>query len=102
MKEIKDLLQADRIVHEPARLAILAILSTVEMADFKFLQTTLKLTQGNLSAHITKLEAAGFIDVEKAFVGKRASTKLRITKEGEKAFDRQTTIMKRFLRLLEV
>jgi len=102
MKQIKDLLQADRTVYEPARLAILAILSTVEIADFKFLQTSLELTQGNLSAHIAKLEAAGFIDVEKAFVGKRPSTRLRITREGEKAFDDHTTMMKRLLKLLEV
>lgn len=101
MKEIQELLQADRIVHEPARLAILAILNTVDTADFKFVQASLGLTQGNLSAHISKLESVGFVAVEKSFVGKRACTKLRISKEGQEALGREVAMMKGFLKLLE-
>jgi DNA-binding transcriptional ArsR family regulator len=49
----------DRIVHEPVRLRILSILTGVDLADFKFLVTTLGLSKGNLSSHIDKLERAG-------------------------------------------
>ena len=51
-----DMAELDRVIHAPARLKILTILTSVEMADFMFLLTTLDLTKGNLSAHIDRLE----------------------------------------------
>ena len=58
-------LQIDRVVHEPARLKILAYLSVVKSADFVFLLSRTGLTYGNLSSHMSKLEDAGYIEVEK-------------------------------------
>jgi DNA-binding MarR family transcriptional regulator len=77
----------DRLVHEPARLAILANLYVVESADFVFLLRRTGLTRGNLSSHMNKLEAAGYIEVTKGFKGKRPHTMLRLTDSGRAAFD---------------
>lgn len=98
---IRVILNADRIIHEPARLAILSLLSMLDSADFKFLQSSLGLTHGNLSAHITKLEGAGFVSIEKGFIGKRVCTNLQLTKEGEDAFKAHLELLKGFLKLLE-
>ena len=68
MSEGNDELVLDRLIHEPARLAILTVLSSVRAADFVFLQHTTGLTQGNLSSHLTKLEEAGLVRIEKSFV----------------------------------
>ena len=75
----------DKIIHEPARLRIMMILSGVEQADFNFLLTTLNLTRGNLSRHIEKLESANYIQVSKTFKGKMPNTSYQLTKEGSKA-----------------
>jgi DNA-binding MarR family transcriptional regulator len=72
----------DRLIHEPNRLALLTVLSSTEAADFVFLQRTLKLTNGNLSSHLTKLDDAGLITVEKTFVGKRPNTSVSLTDLG--------------------
>lgn len=76
----------DKIIHEPARLMIMANLYVVESADFTFLMNQTGLTWGNLSAHLTKLEKAGYVAVEKTFVGKRPYTLLRLTENGRTAF----------------
>lgn len=78
--------EIDRIIHEPARLLIMANLSVVEEADFNFLMSQTELTWGNLSSHLSKLEAAGYVAIEKSFVGKRPYTLVRLTDEGESAF----------------
>jgi DNA-binding transcriptional ArsR family regulator len=72
----------DRLIHEPARLAILTALSACESADFLFLQRITGLTKGNLSSHLTKLEEGGVVKVEKEFVGKTPRTRIALTKEG--------------------
>lgn len=72
----------DRLIHEPARLAILTVLSSVQAADFVFLQRATGLTQGNLSSHLTKLEEAGLVQIEKSFVGKRPNTNVALTPLG--------------------
>jgi len=76
----------DPVVHAPARLSILAVLSVVKEADFVFLINQTGLTRGNLSVHLSKLEAAGYITVEKKFVRRVPRTVLSLTKEGRKAF----------------
>jgi DNA-binding MarR family transcriptional regulator len=76
----------DRLIHEPARLMILAVLYVVESADFTFLLRQTGLTWGNLSSHMSKLEEAGYIEVEKTFKGKRPNTMLRLTEDGRAAF----------------
>lgn len=85
----------DRLVHEPARLLILAHLYVVEGADFLFLKRQTGLTWGNLSSHMSKLEEAGYIEVEKGFVGKRPNTRLRLTGEGRAAFQEYRRSMRR-------
>ena len=72
----------DRIIHEPARLRILMILSGVDIADFAFFRTTLGLTKGNLSSHMDRLEKAGYIEVNKSFNGKIPHTDYCLTKTG--------------------
>ena len=79
--------ELDRLLHEPARLAIAACLSVVEKADFVFLQNQTGFTAGNLSSHISKLEDAGYVRVQKRFVGKRPQTHLSLTASGRLAFD---------------
>jgi DNA-binding transcriptional ArsR family regulator len=76
----------DRIIHEPARLSIMAHLFVLESADFTFLMRQTGLTRGNLSSHMSKLEAAGYIEVEKRFVNRKPLTLLRLTVEGRVAF----------------
>ena len=76
----------DRIVHEPARLRILAVLSVVESADFLFLLRHTGLTKGNLSSHLSKLEAAGYVEMQKEFVDKIPRTLLQLTQKGRAAF----------------
>ena len=83
MSEGSDELVLDRLIHEPARLTILTVLSSVRAADFVFLQRTTGLTQGNLSSHLTKLEDAGLVSIEKSFVGKRPNTSASLTSLGK-------------------
>jgi DNA-binding MarR family transcriptional regulator len=82
----QSLTDLDKLVHEPARLTILALLSVVDRADATFLLQQTGLTWGNLSAHLSKLEAAKYVDVAKTFVDKRPKTLLRITVQGRDAF----------------
>ena len=72
----------DRLIHEPGRLAILTVLSSVRDADFVFLQRATGLTKGNLSSHLTKLEDAGLVAIEKRFVLKKPNTNVALTPLG--------------------
>ncbi|UCD39363.1 MAG: transcriptional regulator [Fidelibacterota bacterium] len=76
---------------------ILAYLYVVESADFVFLVRQTDLTWGNLSAHISKLEAAGYVEVKKEFVGKKPHTMLSLTADGREAFRSYRQSMKRVL-----
>ena len=85
-RDFQPIADIDRIIHEPARLMILTFLYGVERADFIFLTRQTNLTKGNLSSHLSKLEAVGYVDIEKKFVNKIPRTLLRLTKRGRKAF----------------
>jgi DNA-binding MarR family transcriptional regulator len=76
----------DRVIHEPARLMIMMYLSSVEEADYLFLMRTTGLTWGNLSSHLGKLEAAGYVEMTKTFVSKKPHTMVKLTPVGRKAF----------------
>lgn len=78
--------EIDRLIHEPARLSVMALLYVVDSADFIFLMNQTGLTWGNLSAHLSKLEEAGYIEVKKSFKGKRPNTELCLTAAGRQAF----------------
>lgn len=82
MKAIQDL---DRMVHEPARLAILTVLSAAEEVEFLFLLKVTGLSKGNLSVQAQKLEGAGYLQTLKAFRGRVPVTSFRITAEGKAA-----------------
>src|SRR6185312_10581640 len=75
----------DRLVHEPARLAILVALSACEKADFLFLLNITGLTKGNLSSHLSKLEQADLVEIEKTYEGKTPITYAKLTLEGKDA-----------------
>ena len=82
MSEHKDDLILDRLIHEPARLSIMTVLSSVMSADFIFLERLTGVTKGNLSSHLSKLEDAGLIKIEKRFVLKKPNTNIELTPEG--------------------
>ena len=82
MSQLTEELVLDRLIHEPGRLAILTVLSSVKDADFVFLQRATGLTKGNLSSHLTKLEDAGLVAIEKRFVRKKPNTNVALTAEG--------------------
>ena len=84
--DLRNLVEVDRIIHEPARLVIVAILFAVDSADFLYLLNETNLTKGNLSSHLSKLEAAGYVTIEKTFVGKVTRTLCRLTPAGHEAF----------------
>ena len=93
----QSLANIDRLIHEPARLMLLAHLYVVESADFLFLVRQTKLTWGNLSSHMSKLETAGYVEIEKEFVGKKPHTMVRLTKAGRAAFRKYRERMKQVL-----
>lgn len=87
----------DRLIHEPARYNIMAHLYVVESADFLFLLHQSGLTWGNLSAHISKLEAAGYVEIRKEFLRKKPHTVASLTHEGRMAFESYRSEMKKVL-----
>lgn len=91
----QDLADLDRFVHEPARLAILTALSACRSADFLYLQRLTGLTKGNLSAHLSKLESAELIAVEKSFSGKIPVTQVELTRRGRTAIERHWAKLER-------
>jgi DNA-binding transcriptional ArsR family regulator len=84
-EDLRSVTELDRLIHEPARLLILTILSAAASADFLFLQRETGLTRGNLSAHLSKLEEAGYVKIEKTFKGKLPLTVCKLTPAGKKA-----------------
>ena len=85
--KIQRLAEIDRIIHEPARLMIVALLAAVEEADFQYLHQTTGLTKGNLSVHLSKLEGAGYVAIKKTFRGKYPLTVCRLTERGREVLD---------------
>jgi DNA-binding MarR family transcriptional regulator len=86
-------LAPDAVVHQPTRLRILVLLSGLAEADFNFLLNTLGLTRGNLSAQSAKLEAAGYVEVGKSFVGRVPRTTYRLTPTGREALEGYWRVM---------
>jgi DNA-binding HxlR family transcriptional regulator len=84
---LQSLSELDRVIHEPARLLLVALLSSVDSADFLFLLKESRLTKGNLSVHLSRLEEAGYLVVKKSFRGKIPHTEFRLTSKGKTAFD---------------
>jgi len=95
--DFRSLVDIDRLIHEPARTMIVATLYAVESADFLYLQRETGLTKGNLSAHLSKLEEAGYLTVEKTYRGKIPLTLCRLTEAGRLAFETYRRKMKQFV-----
>ena len=95
--ELEALGRVDRLIHEPARLMIMALLYVIESGDFTFLMSQTGLTWGNLSSHMSKLEAAGYVEVEKEFVDRKPRTMLQLTDKGRGAFRDYRRRMKQVL-----
>lgn len=87
----------DEVIHGRLRLGIMAYLADAEVADFTELKTVLDATQGNLSIHLKKLQEAGYIGIEKSFVGVKPLTQARITAEGRRAFAAYLEAMSRLV-----
>ena len=93
----RSLAEVDRIIHEPARLMIAAILYAVDSADFLYLQRETGLTKGNLSSHLSKLEEAGYLTIEKTYQGKIPLTICCLTPAGRAAFENYRKQIKMFV-----
>jgi DNA-binding HxlR family transcriptional regulator len=83
----QSLTELDRVIHEPSRLVLVALLSSIESADFLFLLKESGLTKGNLSVHLSRLEEAGYVQAKKTFRGKIQHTEYCLTPQGKTAFD---------------
>jgi DNA-binding MarR family transcriptional regulator len=101
MSEPKPEMVLDRLIHEPGRLAILTVLSSVRDADFVFLQRATGLTKGNLSSHLGKLEDAGLIVINKRFVHKKPNTNVALTAVGRRRVARHWDQLQRLKDLAE-
>jgi DNA-binding MarR family transcriptional regulator len=87
----------DGIIHQPARLQIMASLVALapgEQVDFVYLRGLLRLSDGNLGAHLAKLEEAGYVKMEKTFVAKKPRTFLAATEKGREAFGEHVKALK--------
>jgi len=84
--EIKPLADIDPLIHAPARLMVLTYLYVVDSIDFVYLKRVTELSWGNLSRHLSKLEEAGYVDLEKSFQDKKPHTMIRLTEQGRQAF----------------
>ena len=98
--DLRDIAALDRLIHEPARLMILALLFPVEGADFLFLLRQSGLTKGNLSSHLAKLETAGYVEIVKGYNGKIPHTLIRLTDDGRAAYKRYRSQLRRTFDLL--
>jgi DNA-binding MarR family transcriptional regulator len=95
--DARGLADLDRLIHEPARLALTAILNVVDSADFLYLQRETGLTKGNLSSHLAKLEEAGYVAIEKTYRGRIPLTLVRLTDRGASAYKAYRARFKEFL-----
>ncbi|MDE5664963.1 MAG: transcriptional regulator [Duncaniella sp.] len=93
MKELNPLL------HSQLRLALMSILMNVEEADFVYLKEKTESTAGNLSVQLDKLSSAGYVAIEKGFIGKKTRTVCRVTDFGRKAFEEYVETLKEYLNL---
>jgi DNA-binding MarR family transcriptional regulator len=93
--------QLDNIIHQPVRLRImssLVVLDPDEQVDFVYLRKILKLTDGNLGAHLNKLEDAGYVRIEKTFIARKPRTFINITGKGRDAFDEHVAALEKIIR----
>ncbi|MCX6093901.1 MAG: transcriptional regulator [Candidatus Bipolaricaulota bacterium] len=90
-------IEIDRVIHEPARLLLVAHLYVVESADYVFLMQNTDFTWGNLSSHLSKLEETGYVEIVKDFIGRKPHTMVKLTAAGRRAFDTYRRQMRELL-----
>jgi DNA-binding transcriptional ArsR family regulator len=88
MQPLPHVQELDPILHEKSRLAIVSVLATGEGMTFRYLRDTLQMSDGNLSVHLRVLEQAGYVDVEKTFVGRKPQTRAQLNRTGRQALER--------------
>jgi len=91
----------DKLIHEPARLSIMAVLSACEEADFQYLLNETGLSKGNLSSHLAKLEQSGYVMIKKGFKGKIPHTVIKLTPFGENQFNIYVKRLRRIMKKLK-
>jgi DNA-binding MarR family transcriptional regulator len=96
-EQANDISMLDRVIHEPARLMIVALLSAIEQADFLYMLHETALNKGTLSSHLARLEEAGYVEITKTYRGKVPQTLLRLTPAGRKAFNQYRKLLKEVL-----
>jgi DNA-binding HxlR family transcriptional regulator len=96
-QQIRIIADLDRVIHEPGRLMIVALLFAVDRADFLYLQHETDMNKGTLSSHLSRLEEAGYVEVTKTYRGKVPQTLLRLTGAGRKAFEQYRRNLKQAL-----
>jgi DNA-binding transcriptional ArsR family regulator len=95
--QIQAIAELDRVIHEPGRLMLVALLFAVDRSDFLYLQHETGMNKGTLSSHLSRLEEAGYVEVAKTFRGKVPQTLLRLTGAGRKAFEEYRRKLKKAL-----
>ncbi|WP_055585674.1 winged helix-turn-helix domain-containing protein [Peterkaempfera griseoplana] len=91
----------DDVVHQRVRLGILTVAHQARRVEFGFLRTALDLTAGNLSQHLSVLEKAGLVHIEKGYEGKRPRTWLTLTPAGDRALREEVAQLKRLIQQIE-
>ncbi|BAV52057.1 hypothetical protein MLTONO_7155 [Mesorhizobium loti] len=97
-------MSADDIIHQGTRLRIMAVLNTLERREaleFSQLKAMIETTDGNLGAHIDTLARAGYVDVEKLFVGRRPQTRVKATTIGRRAFRGHIAYLRKLIDMAE-
>lgn len=91
--------ELDPLLHSQLRLAVMSIMMNVDEADFVYLKDKTDATAGNLSVQLDKLSSAGYISMEKGFMGKKPRTVCRVTDKGRKAFEAYVAALREYLHL---
>lgn len=86
-EQLRAIAELDRAIHEPGRMMIITLLASVAECDFLYLLRETELAKGNLSSHLSKLEQAGYVEIEKTYAGKVPRTVVRLTAAGRRAFE---------------
>lgn len=93
------MIELNPLLHSQLRLGVMSILINVEEADFVYLREKTESTAGNLSVQLDKLSAAGYVSMEKGFVGKKTRTVCRVTEKGRNAFEEYVNALKQYINL---
>ena len=86
-EQLRAIADLDRIIHEPGRMMIVALLAAVDECDFLYLLRETELHKGNLSTHLSRLEESGYINIEKSYRGKVPRTVVRLSPRGRASFE---------------